>query len=111
VGHADGKDVSHGLTGVDLSKCEGDQPQGRKRVGQFAKHMKLKRKDDQSVDTSILLRRGNKICMEGVTETRCGAETKGMTSQRLPHLGIHPFKQPQNPDTIVDANKSLLTGA
>jgi hypothetical protein len=45
--------------------------------------MKLKKKEDQSVDTSILLRRGNKIPMEGVTETRCGAETEGMTIQRL----------------------------
>jgi hypothetical protein len=51
--------------------------------------MKLKKKD-QSVDTSILLRRGNKIPMEGVTETKCGAETEGMTIQRLPHMGIHP---------------------
>jgi hypothetical protein len=25
------------------------------------------------------LRRGNKILMEGVTETKCGAETEGMT--------------------------------
>ena len=38
-----------------------------------------KKKEDQSVDTSILLRRGNKIPMEGVTETKCGAETEGMT--------------------------------
>ena len=37
---------------------------------QFAKHMKLKKKEDQSVDTLILLRRGNKIPMEGVTETK-----------------------------------------
>jgi hypothetical protein len=29
--------------------------------------------------------------MEGVTETKCGAETEGMTIQRLPHLGIHPI--------------------
>jgi hypothetical protein len=36
---------------------------------QFAKHMKLKKKEDQSVDSSILLRRGNKIPMEGFTET------------------------------------------
>jgi hypothetical protein len=57
---------------------------------QFAKHMKLKKKEDQSVDTSILLRRGNKIPMEGVTETKSGAETEGMTIQRLPHLGMHP---------------------
>jgi hypothetical protein len=34
--------------------------------------MKLK-KEDQSVYTSILLRRGNKISMEGVTETKFGA--------------------------------------
>jgi hypothetical protein len=39
--------------------------------------------------TSILLRRGNKIPMEGVTETKCGVETEGMTIQRLPYLGIH----------------------
>jgi hypothetical protein len=31
---------------------------------QFAKHMKLKKKEDQNVDTLILLRRGNKIPME-----------------------------------------------
>jgi hypothetical protein len=44
---------------------------------QFAKHMKLKKKEDQSVDTSFLLRMGNKISMEGVTETKFGAETEG----------------------------------
>ena len=92
--------------------------------------MKLKKKEDQSVDTSILLERGTKhpwkelqrqhvehllgICpgvvllghqlvlcpilegrnktpMEGVTETKYGVETEGMTIQRLPHLGIHPI--------------------
>jgi hypothetical protein len=36
---------------------------------QFANHMKLKKKEEQSVDTWILLRRRNKIPMEGVTET------------------------------------------
>jgi hypothetical protein len=53
--------------------------------------MKLKKKEGQSVDTLILLRRGNKIPMEGVTEIKYGAETEGMTIQRLPHLGIHPI--------------------
>jgi hypothetical protein len=57
----------------------------------FAKHMKLNTKEGQSVDTSILLRRGNKIPMEGVTETKCETETEGMTIQRLSHLGIHPI--------------------
>jgi hypothetical protein len=32
--------------------------------------MKLKKKEDQSVDISFLLRMGNKIPMEGVTETQ-----------------------------------------
>jgi hypothetical protein len=58
--------------------------------------MKLKNKEDQSVDTSDLLRRRNKIPMEGVTETKCEAETEGMTIQRLPHLGIHPIINHQN---------------
>ena len=56
---------------------------------QFTSHMKLKKKVDQSVDTLILLRRWNKIHMEGVTDIKCGAETEGMTIQRLLHLGVH----------------------
>jgi hypothetical protein len=32
--------------------------------------MKLKKKKDQSVDTLILLRRGNKISTEGVTKKK-----------------------------------------
>jgi hypothetical protein len=58
---------------------------------QFAKHMKLKKKEDQSVDTLVLLRIGNKIPMEGVTETRFRAEMEERTIQRLPHPGIHPI--------------------
>jgi hypothetical protein len=38
--------------------------------------MKLKNKEGQNVDTSLLLRMGNKIPMEGVTETKIGAETE-----------------------------------
>ena len=55
---------------------------------QFPKHKKIK-KEDQRVDNSFLLRIGNKIPMEGVTETKFGAKTKGWTIQRLPHRGIH----------------------
>ena len=40
--------------------------------------MKIKKKD-QRVDTSFLLRIGNKIPMEGFTETKFGAEMKGWT--------------------------------
>jgi hypothetical protein len=46
---------------------------------QSTKHMKLKKNEDQSVDTLPLLRIGNKTPMEGVTETKFGAETKGWT--------------------------------
>jgi hypothetical protein len=53
--------------------------------------MKLKKKEDQSVATSILLRRGNKIPMEEVAETKCKGETEGKVMQRLPHLVIHPI--------------------
>jgi hypothetical protein len=58
---------------------------------QFAKYMKLKKKEDQSVATSLLLRMGNKTPMEGVTETMFGAKMEGRTIQRLPHPGIHPI--------------------
>jgi hypothetical protein len=51
--------------------------------------MKLKKKENQSVDASVLLRRGNKILMGGNTETKCGAETEGKNIQRLPHLEIY----------------------
>ena len=61
--------------------------------------MKPKNKKDQSVDTSFLLRMGNKIPMEGVTETKLGGETEERTIQRLPHPGIHPIynHQTQSP--------------
>jgi hypothetical protein len=51
--------------------------------------MKLKKKEDQSVDASVLLRKGNKIPMGG--DTKCGANTEGKAIQRLSHLGIHPI--------------------
>jgi hypothetical protein len=53
--------------------------------------MKPKRKKDQSMDTSVLLRRGNKILTGGNMETKYGTKTEGKAIQRLPHLGIHPI--------------------
>ena len=58
---------------------------------QFTEHMKVKKKEDQSVDASVLLRRGDKIPTGGDTETKCGAKTEGKAIQSLPHLGIHPI--------------------
>ena len=42
---------------------------------QFTDHMKLKNKEDQSVDISILLRNGIKLPFGGDSETKCGVET------------------------------------
>jgi hypothetical protein len=58
---------------------------------QCAKHMKLKKSEDQSVVTLPRLRIGNKTPMEKATETKFGAEMKGWIIQRLPHPGIHPI--------------------
>jgi hypothetical protein len=41
--------------------------------------MKLKKNEDQSVDTLPLRRIGNKTSMEGVSVTKFGAERKGWT--------------------------------
>jgi hypothetical protein len=57
---------------------------------QFTNHMELKKKEDQSSATLILLRKRNKIPMEEITETKCEAETEGMTIQRLPCLRSIP---------------------
>jgi hypothetical protein len=51
--------------------------------------MKLKKNEDQSVDTSPLLKIGNKTPMEGVTEKKFGAERKGWTIQKLLYPWIH----------------------
>jgi hypothetical protein len=48
--------------------------------------MKLKKENQ----TSFLLRMGNKIPTEAVTETKFGAEMEGRTIQILPTLGSIP---------------------
>jgi hypothetical protein len=68
--------------------------------------MKLKKKKDQNVDNSILLRKGNKIPMERVTETKCEAET-----ERNDHPETAPPKDPShielpNPETFEDATSA-----
>jgi hypothetical protein len=41
--------------------------------------MKLKKNEDQSVDTLPLFRIGNKTPVEGIAETKFGAATEGWT--------------------------------
>jgi hypothetical protein len=69
--------------------------------------MKLKKKEDQSVDTSVLLRRGNKIPLGGDTETKCEAETEGRQFGDCSTWDPSHVQSP-NPDSVVDANKCLL---
>jgi hypothetical protein len=61
-----------------IADCEHPLLYPRYKI-QFAKHMKLKKNEDQSGDTLPLLRIGNKTPMEGLTETKFGAEMKGWT--------------------------------
>jgi hypothetical protein len=75
---------------------------------QFAKHMKLKKNEDQSMDTLPLLRIGNKTSMEGVTETNFGAEKKGHLETAIPRDPSH--NQHPNTDTIAYTSKILLKG-
>ena len=56
---------------------------------QFIDHMKLKSEEDQNMDVSVLLRRGNKILTRG--NTKYGGETEGKAIQRMLHPGIHPI--------------------
>jgi hypothetical protein len=53
--------------------------------------MKLKKKADQSVDTSVLSRRGNKILTGGNIGIKVGAKYEGKAIQRLLHLEIRPI--------------------
>jgi hypothetical protein len=72
--------------------------------------MKLKR-EDQIVDTSLLLRMGNKIPMEGVTETKFGAKMERRTFQRLLHPEIHPINNRQTETCICQqdfADRTLI---
>jgi hypothetical protein len=71
--------------------------------------MKLKKKEEQNMDTMPLLRIGNKTPMAGVTETVWSFY------ERMDHLetaipGDPSHNQPPNADTIEYTSKILLKG-
>ena len=74
---------------------------------QSTDHMKLKNKEDQSVDTS--LRRGSKYPWEEILRQSIEQKLKERPSRDCP-TGDPSHIQTTNPDTIVDSNKCLLTG-
>lgn len=78
---------------------------------QFTDHMKLKEKEDQNLDASVLLRRGNKILKDGNTVTKSRAGIEGKAIQRLPILGIHPICSLQTQSLLLflwSADRSLI---
>jgi hypothetical protein len=68
--------------------------------------LKLKKKEDQRV----FLRMGNKIPMEGVTDTKIGAETEGRIIQRLSHPGILPIKSHQTQTVLHTPARFSMKG-
>jgi hypothetical protein len=53
--------------------------------------MKTKKKEDQSMDALVLLRRENKYSQEEICRQKYRAETEGKVVQRQSHLKIHPI--------------------
>jgi hypothetical protein len=53
--------------------------------------MKLKKKENQSMGASVLLRRLNKTLKGGKSEASHGTETERRAMQTLAYLGIHPM--------------------
>jgi hypothetical protein len=70
--------------------------------------MKLKKKEDQNVDTLLLLRMWNKIPMEGFTETSSELKWKERPSRVYPTLKSIPYTITK--PTSAYARKILLTG-
>jgi hypothetical protein len=70
--------------------------------------MKLKKMEDQSVDTLVLLRKGIKIPMERFIDAKCGAETEGTHPETAPPRDPSLIQFP-HVNIIVDANNCFLT--
>jgi hypothetical protein len=82
--HLNVKD-KHYLREVDIS------PKVRITKIQFTDHRKLKKKDNQSVDASVLLRRGNKMLTGGNMETSKEQRLKERPSKDFPTWGSIPY--------------------
>ena len=76
---------------------------------QFTDHMKLKKKEDQSVDASVLLRRGKKYSREEILRQSVEQRLKKRPPEIVP-IGDPSYICTLNPDTTMDARKCLLIG-
>jgi hypothetical protein len=77
---------------------------------QFTDHIKPK-KENQNVNASVLLRRGNKILTGGNMEAKYGADTEVSGPSRDCPPGDLSHIQSPNLDDIVDSRKCLLMAA
>ena len=79
---------------------------------QFTDHVKLKNKEDQRVDTSVLLRRGNKILKEEMQGQREEQRLKERPTRDCPTWGTIPYTvtKPRHYSGFkeVFANRSLI---
>ena len=76
----------------------------------FTDHMKFKKMGEQSVDSSLLLTRGNKYPWEKLQIKCMEQKLKERPSRDCPTGDPSHIHSP-NSDTLVDANKFLLTEA
>jgi hypothetical protein len=76
---------------------------------QSAKHMKLKKKEDQRVDTLLFLKMGNKYLWKESQRQSLKLRLKEGPSRDCPTPDPSHIQSP-NPDTIAYASKILLTG-
>ena len=75
---------------------------------QLTDHMKLKEKEDQSVDSLVLLRKGQDSHQRKYGD-KVIEETEGKVIQIRPHMCIRPIYN--HPGIIEVAKKCLLKGA
>jgi hypothetical protein len=72
--------------------------------------MKPMKKENQSVDASVLLRRENKVLTGGNNGDKVWSRDERNDHPETDRPRDPSLIQSPNPDTIVDAGKCLLTG-
>ena len=75
---------------------------------QFIDNMKLKKKEDQSVDTLDLLRRGTKYPWEEIQRQSVQPRIKERPFRVCPTWGSIPTKPPTKEYTLLEMSPSLI---
>ena len=56
--------------------------------------------NSQKTDSGGASEKGHRILIGAIMETKCGPETEGKATKRLPYLGIHPINGHQTPTML-----------